>query len=537
VAGWNFIHAIGTVAQADRTALRAYLRMPAAATVEAGSWIIWDAVQMFAGTEARPYVDGDQLGCAWTGTAHASTSTSTAGYLRIALADLPLFSASQGTICVAVKHRAAYNRGGSGYLFSDGGNFYAAFAYTTDKWLFTDGTNTEGSGGAAQTFVPGDIDILHFVWGPGRLEIYLNGVLYDGGTAFTPWTLGTYLYIGCSHSTTLHYNGLFMDNSIWNVAWSAAQVAADYADISPHVRGGDGYGQRLSTILWGWTKDGDNIIDNYYDATHSHFMVIGGVPGTTEAETEIIGTPGTAFSGLNLSNFPTRRYFHPTVFFANLSGTAVADSVGGSAYVTSITTSSSSFDASGGALSWTKSAYPELSETQFYLLARIKDASAAYIRIQPYVMSSGYVVNTSQDFSRIYPTATTYKLFKTNLGVTQKSYTGYNADTQVTSVWGYRSAGTANITTDYVDMFPRPYLYCYGYAMTKFTLIGNTLVKITDAPYAGLVDVLKAVGDIIEFAPQSYNLFQTLMGYDGENPALAYTLTYEIYCTPRYLIL
>jgi hypothetical protein len=488
-------------------------------------------VQLAEQADISPMTTGDMLGCRWSGTAHASTSVRAVGYIRIPTAGI--LSAGGGSICVAVKHLSGYDRGANAHMFNDGtlAGYYVA---ASDDWRFTDGTNTVDT--VAQTFVSGDIDILHFVWGPGRLEIYRNGASAVAGTTFTPWTLGDYLYIGTSATPSSHFNGTFLDFTIWDKPLTTAEIAADYDDISDHVRGGDGYGQRLSTILWGWTKDGDNVVDNYYDATHSHYMIIGGVPGTYDAETEIIGIPGTAFSGLNLSNFPTRRYFNPSFLFEDLGGTVVADSVGGSAYVTSISIGSGDF-CGGAAPHWTKSAYPELSETEFYLLGRIKDASAAYIRIQPYVTSSGYVVNISSDFSRIYATSTTYKLFRTNLGVTQKNYSGYDSNTQLATIYGYRNSGTANITTDYVALFPRPYLYCFGYKMTKFTLSEKTLVKTTGAPFSGMVDVIAAVGDPIEFSPNYYNIFQTLMGCETENPELAYTLTYQIYCTPRYLIL
>ena len=73
--------------------------------------------------------------------------------------------------------------------------------------------------------------------------------------------------------------------------------------------------------------------------------------------------------------------------------------------------------------------------------------------------------------------------------------------------------------------------------MTSFRLTGNTLVQVSGGITPGMVSVLKTTGDIIEFAPNCYNILQTLMGYEGENPALSYTLTYDIYYTPRYLLI
>jgi len=511
----------------------------AAATITGVAVVAYDTPYYVAGVQLAeladptPMTHGDMIGCAWTGTAHASTSTRTVSYMRIPTAGL--FSVPGGSIMVAVKHMQRYDRTVSGHLFNDG-TMIASYNFTNDDYRLTEGTAT--AEGAAQTFVAGDIQVLHFVWGPSVLNIYLNGDIYATSASLTPWTVGEYLYIGSSNTPGSHFNGTIMDFAIWDTPLTAAQVAADYAQVSALVTGGDGYGQRLSSIPYLWTKDGDNQVDNYTDATHNHFAVIAGIQGSEYAETEIIGTPGTAFSGLNLSNFATRRYFNPSLFFADCGGTAVADSVGGSAYVTSITTSSSSFTAGGGgAVAWTKSAYPELSEAQFYLLARIKDASSAYIRVQSYMASNGYGVNLNSDFSRPYATGTTYALYRTYTGVTQKNYSGYDTEPQALSVYGYRNSGTANITTDYFAMFPRPYQYCQGYTMTSFRLTGNTLVQVSGGITPGMVSVLKTTGDIIEFAPNCYNILQTLMGYEGENPALSYTLTYDIYYTPRYLLI
>ncbi|MFA5376896.1 MAG: hypothetical protein WC455_14190 [Dehalococcoidia bacterium] len=530
VAGWNFISATGTVAQADRTALRAYLRIPAAATVEAGSWIIWDAVMMQAATEARPYFDGDQIGCVWTGTAHESTSTATAGYVRIKLADLPEFSARQGTICVALKHLADYASGANKYVFSDS-TFEASYTIATDDWRLTDGTNTVE--GAAQTFVSGDIDILHFVWSPGRLEIYLNGAPYAAGTTFTPWTLGDYLYIGSQETPAGQIGDTFMDFTIWDVALSAAQVLADYTDISAHINGGDGYGQRLSSIPYLWTKDGDNVVDNYCDATHNHYAIINGIPGTTEAYTEIEGTPSAAFSGIHLSNFTTKRYFSPSIFFVDSSGTADAGAVGGEAHVTLTDQSAAELSESG--MSWTKSAYPEFSAMPFYILTRMKAASSVYARIQSYVSSATYGVNITTDYSRpVAIGSSSYYILRTIAGMTQKNYSGYDADTEKVEIYGFITSGTVNVSLDYAVMFPRPYLYCYGYAITKFMLKDNTITKITGGSAVGMIEVLKPIGDSIELSPNRYNILQSLMGCEDSDATLTTTLTYVIYATPRY---
>ncbi len=495
------------------------------------STIYVGGVSVHETTGLRNLVYGDMLGASWGGTAHESVSAGSAGYLRIPTTGI--IDKSAGSIMVAIKHNQPYTRPTNGILFTDG-VLNAYYNVTADKYYFTDGTNIL-SGGAAQTFAYGDIQVLHFVWGKSGLAVYLNGSAYDSGTSFTPWTVGEYLYIGSDATPASHIGATFLGMSIWDKQLTAAQVAADYALISPHIRGGDGLGQRLSSIPYLWTKDGDNQVDNYTDATHNHYAIAAGIQGSTEAETEITGTAGTAFGGIHLSNFVTQRFFSPSIFFVDSSGTADAAAVGGQAHVTA--TGQSNIELAETGMSWYKYQYPEFSAMEFYILARMKAASTIYGRIQPYIASSGYAVNTSTDNSPIYSMGNAYLLYRTNAGITEKNYTGYDSGSEYIQTYGYVSAGTVNVSLDYMAVFPRPYLYCYTYKTAKFTLRNKSLVVESAAPFVGKVTVLHPIGDPIEFTPNRYNILQSLMGCPFDDPSLSYTLTYDIYYTPRYLLI
>jgi hypothetical protein len=277
------------------------------------------------------------------------------------------------------------------------------------------------------------------------------------------------------------------------------------------------------------------VVDNCTDATRNHYAIAAGIQGSTEAETEIRGVAGTAFSGLHLSNFATRRYINPSEFFSDSSGTADAAAVGGSAKVTSLSTSSQQL--TNPSLNWYKYEYPEFDAMQFYMLARIKDATTGYIRIQPYVTSNSGITSGMLDFSRPYATGTGYRLFRTNIGTTQKYYAGYDTALEAVRMKGYRNSGTDNLSLDYSVMFPRPYLYCSLGDIASFTLTEKRLAVIGGGPSPGWIAVVNAVGDQIEFVPNKYNILQSLMGRDDADPALAYTLTYTVYITPRYNLL
>jgi len=493
-------------------------------------------VQLAEQADISPMTTGDMLGCSWSGTAHASTSVRAVGYIRIPTAGI--LSAGGGSICVALKHRLAYNRTNSGACFDDG-FLYATYNSANDDWRLTDGTNTVE--GAAQTFVSGDIDILHFVWGPGRLEIYLNGASYAAGTTITPWTPGEYLYIGSSDTPGTHSNATFHDFTIWNSALTAAQVAADYADISAHVRGGDGYGQRLSAIPWLWTKDGDNQVDNCTQGTtYNHYAIAGGIPGTTEAETEITGVPdGAAPTNLytiNLSNLATISFVDPTkatvsTLYKDLSGTADADASGGSALTVSVTTSGTAVN---GATIWGIDNYPngvpELANSDYCIIARIKDSTTGYLRIAPYVLSD--VTYILGNYSPALATTTAYKLYRSsfiNAGISiDEIIKSYGLPSILTQPNIYRNTGTANMYVDYICAMPRPFC-SLTLAMTESVFAiksGKPIYRIS-----------KYSGDPIDFSPNKYNLLQALMGDQTYEPGIAYTLTYTIYVTPRYMIL
>jgi len=538
VAGWQYMFATGTVKKADRTALAVYLGITASATTPAGSWVIWDAVQLVGPDvfNIYPYIDGDKIGCVWNGdgTAHANTSTSTGGYCRIPVTSSNYFDMKQGSICAVMKMPYANTdvpSGNNNRVFYTDTALRVMFYETSDVFTIHDNTSSTD---VAASWSAGGIIVVHATWGPAGMKVYFNATASAAATYTNPGA-AAYCYIGSNASSppTERILATFLDFSVWDVPLTATEVAADYAEIRAHIDGGDGEGQRLSSIPYMWTKDGDNQVDNYYDATHNHYAIINGIPGTTEAYTEIEGTPSAAFSGIHLSNFTTKRYFSPSIFFKDSSGTDDASAVGGKAHVTS--TDQSAAELSEAGMSWTKSAYPEFSAMPFYILTRMKAASSVYARIQSYVSSATYGINITTDYSRpVAIGSSSYYILRTIAGMTQKNYSGYDTDTEEVEVYGFITSGTVNVSLDYAVMFPRPYLYCYGYAITKFMLKDNTITKITGGAAVGMIEVLKPIGDSIELSPNRYNILQSLMGCEDSDATLTTTLTYVIYATPRY---
>lgn len=241
-------------------------------------------VQLTETTGLIEMIYGDLLGCTWNGTPHESTSTSTSGFIRIPTSDL--IDVSGGAIRIAVRHLQGADRPTNATLFSDG-TFAASYNQSTDRFTFTDGTNSAGSNGAVQTFSAGEIQIMHFVWGSSGLQIFLNGVLYDSTATLTPWSLGSYIYIGSTPMRAQHFNGTFLGFAVFDRPLTPEQVAADYEQANDWARGGDGFGRRLDSIPWFWTKDGDDVLDNADQGSAQNWGVLAGVPGDVPAQTRI----------------------------------------------------------------------------------------------------------------------------------------------------------------------------------------------------------------------------------------------------------
>lgn len=532
--GWHYLKISGTLKKADRTTLTAALYIMNTGSPPAGSWVIWDAIQVVGPNifNIYPYIDGDKLGCAWTGTAHASTSTSTAGYCRLPVTASDVFDMRQGTVCAVMKMPYASTdvpSANNNRVFYTNTALRVMYYQTDGKFYIHDNT---ASVGVSASWAAGDIIVIHATWGPAGMKVYFNATA-SASEAYVNPGAAAYVYIGSNASSppTERILATFLDFTVWNTPFTAAQVTSDYANISPHIRGGDGKGQRLSGLNWLWTKDGDNIVDNYYDATHSHIAIIGGVPGTTEAETEIKGVLSGAKNTTTLSNYATRNYFNPISTagakwtYKDLSGSAdaVETAVGGEAYVFSATTSEAGFM---GAFSIGFDPTYDNDEIGFCVIARIRDVGTDYIRIRSrYATNSSVGGNTTyySDYSRPYSTATKYRLYRTPILSTMLWY----ASSASINLYGYRAGSDANLYVDFVCVLPEPYatLKFSGSGSAQIYLVGNSLIGGD------------FIGNPIEFVPNKYNLLQSFMGDDSHEHTLATTLTYTLYVTPRYSIL
>jgi hypothetical protein len=277
---------------------------------------------------------GDMLGWSWTGTAHASASLRAAGSARLPVAS-DTIDLSNATIRVVWKTPYDNTYARNMFLFSTDGatRVYALFRASDDEIVMTDGTNSVAS--AAQTFAVDTWMVLHFVFTSGRMEIWRDGVRIANGATYTQPSGITYLYLGSDGSGGVPCFGPFTA-AVFDAALTTAQIQADYANIAPILA----RGERVEAIPWLWTKDGDDIVDNYYDATHNNFFICGGIPGSLPADYRLAINHQQAADpyGENqfcLSNLDLDVAINPNFLFYDQSGSAGSGLVGGQELVSS----------------------------------------------------------------------------------------------------------------------------------------------------------------------------------------------------------
>lgn len=339
-----------------------------------GQVVYVDGFQVEAIGFATPLHFGDMYGYAWSGTAHASTTTATTGYLRVPMTTDNLH-VGQGSIR-AVVNVPTLGFGSNPVVFYEAATLLRLYYDTaTTKWIFTDNVNSI-TGGTALT--AGTTVVLHAVWDSGRLELYANGAsIASGGTYTASASTPTYLYIGSTSGPANHHNQAFRDFTIYGEALTTAQVLADYTNIAPIVADG----QRVTSIPYLWTEDGDGSLDSYDDNTNTNWCVVQGVPGSAPADTEYRLTGGLAYDNAALGMWSTREFISPLrILYQDQGGTADATSSGGNYRRVAIGTTETAMNTS--TLLWTsnKLMYRFVEGRKWYAMARTRVAGTGKLR-------------------------------------------------------------------------------------------------------------------------------------------------------------
>ena len=497
-----------------------------------------DGFQVVASADARPFFFGDLLGCAWSGTAHASTSTQAASVLTITATDDTLREA-QGCVRILWRPYLGYDAAlATQYLFSSGASgLNAYYQASDDKFYLTDGTNTVST--AAQTFTAFNLIFLHFVWGPSGLAIYKDGASAASGASFDPVAAAT-LYLLCNSSSAQQAVGTAMDFTIFGVELTAAQVLDDFNNLTQIASDVE----RVGALPWLWTKDGDSIVDNADDSTRDNWAVIGSIPGSLDAQTRIKCLKSNAHDQIIFSNARLEDFLLPDGWsFFDLSGTADVGNSSGDAYqtLTNVSTGGNTIQSSELSVQNAKI----LKGLTIRGVIRLNDAGSN-LQVSVGEFLGGLEVNT--EFKSVTTTAAFRLVYTDAVSFTETPFEfldwiGINANYVAYQFRAKRTSGTANLSIDYFALLPTPFMIIgeAGNSLLRLGVLYDSLRKTAwsyNDALDELIDPINLHGDILELSPSVYNILFCYQGDTGINPTVSHTLTYSrVEIRPRYALL
>lgn len=507
--------------------------------MQAGYTIYLLAAQIEEKVYDTPLTYGDRLGCAWTGTAHASTSTRTAAVCKLPIA-ADTFATGQWSIGMIVLFPFANTYPNLAMLFdaSDAGHATGPLAYYQSA---SDYIAFEYSGAAvatgALTFAAGTKYILHFIFTGEAISLYVNGSL-AGSAAAVSANFGANLCLGSTYNSSSYDNSTLMELSIYNIALSATQVANDYANLSQVIADD----KRIGALPWLWTKDGDNVVDNCDDSTHDNWCVAGGIPGDLDAETVIdatlnnqLSTPGAVW----ISKLPMEEFYSPTNFlYGEGSGTAGAGTDSASNY--KLTEVLNGLAIICNILNPTNQiAINALLGKEYYAITRLYDEGANLSLATAFVYGAG---STALSTIKAISTTTAFRLFITDpvvmTSLPKQITDGRTSYGVLFYLLGIRSTGTANVRVDFFMVMPRPVVKIYSGSATdaRFVYYKRSAQSIYSTNI--LNGDLGVTGDVIELSPGKYNILISAISEVAWSMTIADTLTYNsIMITPRWLLL
>lgn len=514
-----------------------------------------------------PLAYGDMLGCAWTGTAHASTSTRTVSTVSYAITDaltdpaIP-FNYQSGCIRVCVEYPLASTVASAS---TPGGGVPVFFTSNTGTWvgyinkanntvIFDDSTSAATS--SAITWSERQRDIFHFVWSPQTKTIYRNGSQLVTSAAYTIPTAGARIYIDGQAANPSGFG--LADFALWDQSITAQQVADDYATLYPLLITD---AQKGGSVPYVWTKDGDGIIDNADDSNNStnNWGVVQGVPGTMQSGYRVEFNKSTTTYTVWLGRMATRNFVYPrSVLFHDCSGTADVGASSGDSYTNTaaLSTTETTVGAVGAYVS-PAGYFALLAGRTFIPFIRAYDATtsnAMYYRFRfspNNSISSNYLYS---DYKTITSPASsiwdnyagqpfTFASEADVVGAKQGPIT-FGTSLSFTAMM-YRVTGSAAFRCDYIFLMPEQTLQVEISENTRTILVddkGRTPgYENTSRDYIGPVFYTKVVNGWRDgFEPESYNWLCSQQGRTTapSSSLITHSLTfYRITLTPRYALL
>jgi len=484
---------------------------------------------------------GDLVGCAWTGTAHNSTSTRTASILKYVSTDVLDIGEFTAVLIWMPDRDSSEFTGAATRMFHDGtlfGGLTTAPAYT-----FSDGTATIT--GATVTFSAGDIEVLHFIAGPSGLRILRNGALYASNTSYTPRAFGADFTVGSTTTSTQHVGGTFLDFHTYARALSNTQGLAEHTNLTELAGSGDGYGMRVETLPWLYSVDGDAVVDAYVDSTHRDWLLAGGVPGNLPAETliEVLDNSSGA-RNVMLSNYHQEQYVNPGDMFVDASGTVDAAALGGQAATVTVTTITAVLAPQAISIPINLSG-----EQNVVIHVSLRDPSGTNLEIASRVEfgTDIFLQYYFSDWQSISSVAT-YNLYRTKpVMLPDRRHTSYPwlsaaAATLKVALALRRKPGTANndVLVDYLRLLVGDLAFAQNdHANANYQIFDGRLV--TQLEFTGGVYTVKGwrqnTGQVIELRPETLNHLVLLPGADKDSTQITFTgKLNRLSVTPRWAL-
>lgn len=497
------------------------------AVLAAAQVVYVDGFQVELSSYATPLAHGDMYGSAFSSTTHASTTTRTTPYLRVPLTG-KIWNVGSGSIRTVVTFPTGPSS--NPYLWYEAATGLRLYYDTAaSRWTMTDGTNTITSGAGALT--AGTSYVVHATWSSAGLAVYVNGASSASGGSFTPSASApTYLYIGSTSTPANHQNQVFSDFVVWGVTLTSGQVASDYANIAPLVADR----QRVTSIPYCWTKDGDNQVDNYNDSTRDNWGLFAHIPGTATADTEYVMTNEATGSYIGLALWSVREFINPgRVLYFDQGVAADAGSSNGDYYRLSIGTTETNATMTSLAKPWASDPdlYRFVEGREWYSVVRARVAGTGKLR-QKLVLSPASTVTSRQ---WVAAPATYFRTVIVPSVFFPALYTGVFSYPQMSHYITAKNTASVNTDIDYYCLFPRPMAYLFAGSTTR--LRGGNYSTEYENPATFIYNESGSVSDRIDLEPDAYNvlLFMSHGTNAGTLDSAAVICTFTTTTiTPRY---
>ena len=400
--------------------------------------------------------------------------------------------------------------------------------------------NSTSQHGSATTFpAAGTLCVFHldYTVGTGTAAAYLNGVKFATLTsvAFT----ASETYIGTNAGGGAPIGGVFKFLATYDTAMSAAEVAADYADIVATLAGGPS----PSPIPYMITLDGDGVLDNATDASgstdapHQNYGWIAGVTGTLPAKMELRLFPsvlGSACKRLAVSLLDYDDVFAletSSAMYYDASGTANAASSGGAYLSTTIdTTFTLQINTTQPA-----AVYQQLQGRELAVYMRAQSGSTGAFQSKLALVVGDTIVSAAKN----HVTATGFRMLRTPFLSMPRQSAAEIADAaeSFTQLYAGRSIGSGTALIDYGVVMPRPLVEIDTSGMGA---LGVAIYEATANRYSGTGIVwasLPRIGDVLRPRPHRYNCLTLVMGDETVDPLISWYALTEITITPRWSII